>query len=101
VVWEIAALARRLHTASATAPGRRVQVKLNYSWLALFSISFVLVTNGAKPRAFAASDSLPVGKITLPAGFEIKLYAQVPNARSMTLSPPGTLFVGSRSGGKV
>jgi glucose/arabinose dehydrogenase len=76
-------------------------VKLNYSWLALFSISFVLVTNGAKPRAFAASDGLPIDKITLPAGFEIKLYAQVPNARSMTLSPNGTLFVGSRSGGKV
>ena len=76
-------------------------MKLNYSWLALFSILFVLLTNGAKRIAFAASDGLPVDRITLPAGFEIKLYAQVPNARSMTLSPNGTLFVGSRSGGKV
>ena len=58
-------------------------MKLIYSWLAL---SFVLVTGGAKPNAFAANDSLPVEKISLPAGFEIKLYAQVPSARSMTLS---------------
>ena len=74
-------------------------MKLIYSWLALFPISLVLVS--AKPSAFAASDNLPTEKITLPAGFEIKLYAQVPNARSMTLSPNGTLFVGTRSGGKV
>jgi glucose/arabinose dehydrogenase len=97
----IAALARRLHPASATAPGGGYTVKLNYSWLALFSILFVLLTNGAKRIAFAASDGLPVDRITLPAGFEIKLYAQVPNARSMTLSPNGTLFVGSRNAGKV
>jgi hypothetical protein len=74
----IAALARRLHPASATAPGGGYTVKLNYSWLALFSILFVLLTNGATPSAFGASDSLPVDKITLPAGFEIKLYAQFP-----------------------
>jgi len=87
--------------ASAQRFSAEVEVKLIYSWLALFSISFVLVSNGAKPSAFAASDNLPTDKITLPAGFEIKLYAQVPNARSMTLSPNGTLFVGNRSGGKV
>ena len=76
-------------------------MKLICSWLALFSVSFVLVSNGAKPSARAASDNFPTDKITLPAGFEIKLYAQIPNARSMTLSPNGTLFVGNRSGGKV
>ena len=76
-------------------------MRLIYYWLALFSISLVFATTSAKPSAFAATDNLPVDKISLPAGFEINLYAQVPNARSMTLSPNGTLFVGSRSAGKV
>jgi glucose/arabinose dehydrogenase len=41
-------------------------------------------------------------EITLPAGFEISLYApDVPNARSMTLSPNGTLFVGTRIEGNL
>lgn len=39
--------------------------------------------------------------ITLPPGFEISIYADVPNARSMALSPNGTLFVGSLGAGKV
>lgn len=40
--------------------------------------------------------------IELPPGFEIAVYADhVENARSMTLSPNGTLFVGTRQAGKV
>jgi glucose/arabinose dehydrogenase len=40
--------------------------------------------------------------IKLPAGFSIDYYAQnVGGARSMALSPNGTLFVGSRDAGKV
>ena len=35
--------------------------------------------------------------IHLPPGFSIAVYAQVPGARSMTLAPDGTLFVGSQS----
>ncbi|HET7898077.1 MAG TPA: sorbosone dehydrogenase family protein [Flavisolibacter sp.] len=34
-------------------------------------------------------------KIQLPQGFAISTFAEVPGARSMTLSPAGTLFVGS------
>ena len=33
--------------------------------------------------------------IQLPAGFEIDVYAEIPGARSMTLSPEGTLYVGT------
>lgn len=45
---------------------------------------------------------LPLDKIKLPPGFEISLYADnIPNARSMTRSPNGTLFVGTRRAGKV
>jgi glucose/arabinose dehydrogenase len=45
---------------------------------------------------------LPLNDIKLPPGFEISIYAgNVPNARSLTLSPKGTLFVGSLKEGKV
>jgi glucose/arabinose dehydrogenase len=44
----------------------------------------------------------PLQTIKLPRGFSISLYApSVPNARSLSLSPMGTLFVGSREAGKV
>lgn len=45
---------------------------------------------------------LQLDKIRLPDGFKIDLYADnVEDARSMTLSPNGTLFVGSMSAGNV
>lgn len=40
-------------------------------------------------------------KIKLPQGFSISVYAEVDNARSLCLSPNGTLFVGNRKGNKV
>ncbi|HEX5022478.1 MAG TPA: PQQ-dependent sugar dehydrogenase [Candidatus Binatia bacterium] len=50
----------------------------------------------------ALAAEAPLKNIKLPAGFEITLFADnVPNARSMTLSPNGTLFVGTRQAGKV
>jgi glucose/arabinose dehydrogenase len=46
--------------------------------------------------------ALPLEQIKLPPEFQISIYASnVPNARSMTLSPNGTLFVGTRSAGNV
>lgn len=39
--------------------------------------------------------------IKLPTGFSISVYAEVDNARSMALSPEGTLYVGNRNGNKV
>jgi glucose/arabinose dehydrogenase len=39
-------------------------------------------------------------KIKLPPGFKIGVYAEVPNARSMCVSPSGTVFVGTK-GDKV
>jgi glucose/arabinose dehydrogenase len=52
---------------------------------------------GILPSAAAeASD------ITVPPGFQISVCAaDVPNARQMALGPPGVVFVGSRSEGKV
>ncbi len=52
----------------------------------------------------SASDPepLPLHTIKLPPGFKISVYAgNIPNARSMVLSPKGVLFVGNRSGDKV
>jgi len=63
------------------------------------------ISLGAPLHLFGAPQggrSLPLEKIKLPPGFEISLYADdVPNARSMTLSPKGTLFVGTRRAGNV
>ncbi len=48
------------------------------------------------------SHALPIHQIKLPPGFKLSLFASnVPNARSMTLSPNGTLFVGTRRAGRV
>jgi glucose/arabinose dehydrogenase len=40
-------------------------------------------------------------RITLPAGFKISVFAEVPNARSMCWGANGTLFVGNRDQDKV
>ena len=48
-----------------------------------------------------ASAGLPLELIKLPKGFSISVYAEVEDARSMALSPSGTLFVGNRSEDKV
>src|SRR5207253_10374419 len=40
-------------------------------------------------------------KISLPAGFTISVFADLPNARSMCWGAKGTLFVGNRDGENV
>ena len=47
------------------------------------------------------SKKYSLDKIKLPAGFKISVYAEVPNARSLALSPSGIVYVGNRSGDKV
>ncbi|MGO4327270.1 sorbosone dehydrogenase family protein [Cupriavidus sp. 2TAF22] len=49
-----------------------------------------------------AAQALPLDQIKLPPGFRIEVLSQsVPEARGMTMSPAGTLFVGTRGEGKV
>jgi glucose/arabinose dehydrogenase len=64
-----------------------------------YSIALVILLIGALiPQA----NGQQLDKIKLPPGFEISVYARnVPNARSMVLSPAGTLFVGTRDAGNV
>ncbi|MET0284036.1 MAG: sorbosone dehydrogenase family protein [Polyangiales bacterium] len=58
----------------------------------------------APPAGQAAEPDvdLPLAKLKLPPGFKIGIYASdVEDARSMALSPAGTLYVGTRSKGKL
>lgn len=60
-----------------------------------------VANDGSVPALTEASKDLPLDKIRMPAGFKIEVYAEVDNARSMVMSPSGTLFVGNRNGDKV
>ncbi len=61
-------------------------------WLLLFVFGVSQLANAA----------LPIETIQLPPGFEITVFAEnINNARSLALGDEGTLFVGTRSEGKV
>jgi glucose/arabinose dehydrogenase len=54
------------------------------------------------PPLPAAADALPTGKLTVPKGFNIEVYASgMAGARSLRVSDKGTLFVGTWQIGKV
>ena len=57
--------------------------------------------DGSVAAITSYSAKLPLNKIKLPEGFSISVYAEVEGARSMVMSPSGTLFVGTRGEGKV
>jgi len=63
-------------------------------------------SNSDNVNSVAVSDEekepVYLDQINLPQGYDIDLYADgVENARSMSLSPSGTLFIGTRSKGSV
>jgi glucose/arabinose dehydrogenase len=47
-------------------------------------------------RALATASDVQLDKLHLPPGFHIEVYAEVPGARQMCLSPKGTLFIGTK-----
>lgn len=52
--------------------------------------------------SFSGNAQESIDQLTMPEGFEIEIYAgDVPNARSMTTSPGGILYVGTRRSGNV
>jgi len=52
--------------------------------------------------AAARQTAPPPGGLIVPAGFQVSVFAEkVENAREMALGPQGTVFVGSRTAGKV
>lgn len=56
---------------------------------------------GGEPALTDNSKSLPLSSIKLPAGFRIEVFAEVESARSLAISPDGTVFVGNRDKDKV
>jgi glucose/arabinose dehydrogenase len=80
-------------------------------FVATLSVLFLLTScNGLKSfkqtetvlqDSNALAKKYNLDKIILPAGFKISVYAEVPNARSMTLSPAGVLYIGNRAEDKV
>jgi glucose/arabinose dehydrogenase len=68
----------------------------------VITLSFSCSNINPPPPKFLNSSDLKLEDIKLPPGFKIEVYAnEVENARSMDLSPNGTLFVGTRSKGNV
>lgn len=72
----------------------------------LLGLSFFWSCDSQNPKAVVVKDdlekSLHLDRIQLPDGFKIEVFAEgVKNARSMALSPNGTLFVGTRKKGNV
>src|SRR5262245_29601318 len=57
--------------------------------------------DGSVPAITEESKDLPLDRIKMPAGFVISVYAEVEDARSMTMSPGGVLYVGNRDGSSV
>src|ERR1700712_3615752 len=54
------------------------------------------------PPLATAAAKLPLDKLKVPEGFKIEVYASgLANAREMAQAPDGTLFVGTRTVGKV
>ena len=65
-------------------------------------IIFFLCFIAAVCHAAGGRQGIHLDRIKLPPGFKIQLYARdVPNARSLVMSPEGILFVGTRHAGKV
>jgi glucose/arabinose dehydrogenase len=61
--------------------------------------SFIVTALGLVVSAAAGGPAeTRLGDIRVPPGFRIAAYAEVPDARSMTLGERGTLFVGTRRG---
>lgn len=53
------------------------------------------------PAITEYSQSLPLNTIKLPQGFKIEIFAEVPDARSMAVSPSGIVYVGNKDKDKV
>lgn len=60
-----------------------------------------MLDDGSVPAITDHAASLPLNTIKLPAGFKIDVYAEVPDARSMAISPSGIVYVGNKDKGNV
>ena len=72
-----------------------VSTKLKKSVVALFILAVWPFVQSC------ASDDKSLEYVSLPPGFGIEVFAEVPNARSLALGAQGTIFVSNRRGGSV
>ncbi len=63
--------------------------------------SLVTLSLGGLSAALGSAKELPLERLRLPPGFDVSVYAEVENARQMTLGERGVVYVGSRRAGKV
>ena len=72
--------------------------------MAISTRSFI-VLSGVLAAGLAVSgrqSASPLDQLVVPEGFHVDVFAEnVENAREMALGPQGTVFVGSRTGGKL
>ena len=64
-------------------------------------LALVHSDDGSIPALTEASGKLPLNLIKMPQGFSISVFAEVDDARSMVMSPEGTLYVGNKNEDKV
>jgi glucose/arabinose dehydrogenase len=89
-------------------------MKIVLSWFALtFTLIFcsssakkesppvVPLADGSLSALTGYSKDIGLSDLKLPAGFSISIYAEVEDARAMTVSPSGTIFVGNRNSNNV
>jgi len=69
--------------------------------LALLAGLAVVAGSPACGAARRPAGTLPLELLHLPPGFTISLFARVPGARSLAISPRGIVYVGSREGDRV
>ena len=77
---------------------------LAFSLLVFSCSSNTPATETAEPieeNELTSTEGLNLEALNLPEGFAVEVFARVNNARSMVMSPNGTLFVSNRGGDKV
>jgi glucose/arabinose dehydrogenase len=71
-------------------------------WMKSVVAVMLLLPNEMAGLSVAKSADIPFEHIQLPPGFKIDVFAtDIPDARSMAMSPDGIIFVGTRKAGKV
>lgn len=58
-------------------------------------------TDGMSPKQKELFEKYKLGNIKLPPGFRINVFAEVPTARSLVISPSGVVYIGNRENGSV
>jgi glucose/arabinose dehydrogenase len=71
------------------------------SRFSILSLLLILLACAGNEKKEELVSSLPLHLVNLPDGFKIHVFAEVNNARSLAMSPSGTIFVGNRGGDKV